>query len=138
GAQKKRYGDYWQDVEPFERNSPHMNAFNFNTPTLIIHGQQDQRVPVAHGIELFNMLQNRGVPSRLVYYPDENHWILKPQNSLFWYETKRKWLEQYVTPGPGGSATAAPAQTEPTPSSHPETTKTTGSQTRKAPSWHKT
>ena len=59
------------------------------------------RVPVNHGFELFNTLQNRGVPSKLVYFPDENHWILKPQNSLFWYETKRKWLEQYVKPGPG-------------------------------------
>ena len=70
----------------------------------MIHGQLDQRVPVNHGLELFNVLQNRGVPSKLVYFPDENHWILKPQNSLFWYETKRQWLEKYVRPGPGEPA----------------------------------
>jgi dipeptidyl aminopeptidase/acylaminoacyl peptidase len=101
GASKKRFGEYWEDFERFQRNSPHMNAANFNTPTLVIHGQLDLRVPVNHGLELFNTLQNRGVPSRFVYFPDENHWILKPQNSLFWYDTKRKWLEQYVKPGPG-------------------------------------
>ena len=100
GASKKRFGEFWEDFERFHRNSPHMSAANFRTPTLVIHGQQDLRVPVNHGIELFNTLQNRGVPSQFVYFPDENHWILKPQNSLFWYETKRKWLEKYVPPGP--------------------------------------
>src|SRR5690606_27406929 len=100
GASKRRHGEFWDDVETFERNSPHMYAAQFRTPTLVIHGQRDLRVPVNHGFELFNTLQNRGVPSRLVYFPDENHWVLKPQNSLFWYETKRKWLEQYVKPGP--------------------------------------
>jgi dipeptidyl aminopeptidase/acylaminoacyl peptidase len=54
---------------------------------------------VNHGIELFNTLQKRGVPSRLVYYPDENHWILKPQNSLFWYTEVRTWVEKYAPPG---------------------------------------
>ncbi|MDY6949685.1 MAG: prolyl oligopeptidase family serine peptidase, partial [Pseudomonadota bacterium] len=110
GADRKRYGEYWQDVERFARNSPHTFAENFNTPTLVIHGQLDRRVPVNHGLELFNTLQNRGVPSKLVYFPDENHWILKPQNSLFWYETHRQWLEKYVRPGPAdaGAVPAAP------------------------------
>jgi dipeptidyl aminopeptidase/acylaminoacyl peptidase len=111
GAFKKRFGEYWQDFERFNRNSPHAGAANFNTPTLVIHGQLDLRVPVNNGIELFNVLQNRGVPSKLVYFPDENHWILKPQNSLFWYETKREWLKQYVAPGPGETV-AAPQQKE--------------------------
>jgi dipeptidyl aminopeptidase/acylaminoacyl peptidase len=100
GSSKKRFGEFWDDFERFERNSPHMSAQHFRTPTLVIHGQQDLRVPVNHGIELFNTLQTRGVPSQLVYFPDENHWVLKPQNSLFWYETKRQWLEKYVQPGP--------------------------------------
>ena len=104
GAEKSRFGEYWQDVERFARNSPHTFASNFNTPTLVIHGQLDMRVPVNHALELFNVLQNRGVPSRLVYFPDENHWVLKPQNSLFWYQTKRQWLEKYVRPGPGAPA----------------------------------
>jgi hypothetical protein len=55
------------------------------------------------------VLQNRGVPSRLVYFPDENHWILKPQNSLFWYETHRQWLEKYVPPGPGEASAVSAA-----------------------------
>jgi dipeptidyl aminopeptidase/acylaminoacyl peptidase len=112
GAEKKRFGEFWEDVERFARNSPHTFAANFNTPTLVIHGQLDQRVPVNQGIELFNVLQNRGVPSKLVYFPDENHWILKPQNSLFWYETSRQWLEKYVRPGPGDASavSATPSQ----------------------------
>jgi dipeptidyl aminopeptidase/acylaminoacyl peptidase len=77
----------------------------------VIHGQLDRRVPVNHGIELFNTLQNRGVPSKFVYFPDENHWVLKPQNSLFWYETKRQWLAQYAKPGPGAASPAPTAQT---------------------------
>jgi dipeptidyl aminopeptidase/acylaminoacyl peptidase len=120
GAMKKRYGEHWQDPERYQRNSPHMNAAAFDTPTLVIHGQLDQRVPVSHGIELFNPLQNRGVPSKFVYFPDENHWVLKPQNSLFWYETQRQWLGQYLEPGPGAPASVpateptGPSQIEPT------------------------
>jgi dipeptidyl aminopeptidase/acylaminoacyl peptidase len=76
--------------------SPHTAAANFNTPTLVIHGQLDMRVPVNHGFELFNTLQTRGVPSKLVYFPDENHWVLKPQNSLFWYQTTQDWLDKYI------------------------------------------
>lgn len=108
-TRQERYGEFWKDFDRINRNSPHMNAANFNTPTLIVHGQQDLRVPVNHGFELFNTLQNRGVPSKLMYFPDENHWILKPQNSLFWYETHRQWLQQYVKPGPGAAATPEPA-----------------------------
>ncbi len=103
GAIKKRYGEFWEDLERFNRNSPHMGAANFKTPTLVIHGQQDYRVPVNHAMELFNTLQNRGVPSKLVVFPNENHWILQPQNSLFWYETVQKWLQQHVKPGPGAA-----------------------------------
>ena len=90
----------------WQATSPHMQAANFNTPTLVIHGQQDLRVPVNHAIELFQTLQIRGVPSRLIYYPNENHWILRPQNSVFWYAEVRRWIEAFATPGPG----APPAQ----------------------------
>ena len=88
-----------------------MNAANFKTPTLVIHGQQDFRVPVNHAMELFNTLQNRGVPSKLLLYPNENHWILQPQNSLFWYDTVRTWLGQYVAPGPAAVDPAAAGPT---------------------------
>lgn len=99
GAEKERFFDFWDRPEEFARYSPHTAAANFSTPTLVIHGQLDRRVPVNHGIELFNTLQKRGVASKLVYFPDENHWILKPQNSLFWYETVRQWLARYAPPG---------------------------------------
>ncbi len=107
GAEKPRFNYFWEKPEAFALNSPHTFAANFNTPTLVIHGQLDLRVPVNHGIELFNTLQSKGVPSRLVYFPDENHWILKPQNSLFWYRTVREWLARYVPPDGHASTTAA-------------------------------
>ena len=99
GAERERFFNFWDKPEEFARYSPHTSAGSFNTPTLIIHGQLDMRVPVNHGFEIFNILQKRGVPSKLVYFPDENHWVLKPQNSLFWYQTTRDWLEQYAPPG---------------------------------------
>ena len=100
GAEKSRFFEAWERPEESARYSPHSNAGHFNTPTLVIHGQLDQRVPLNNGLELFNILQLRGVPSRLVYYPDENHWILKRQNSLFWYEETKNWLARYVPAGP--------------------------------------
>ncbi len=100
GAEKNRFFEAWERPEEWARYSPHSNAGHFNTPTLVTHGQLDQRVPLNNGFELFQILQLRGVPSRLVYYPDENHWILKRQNSLFWYEETKNWLARYVPAGP--------------------------------------
>ncbi len=100
GGGKERFFNFWEKPEEFQKYSPHSSAGNFNTPTLIIHGQLDLRVPVNHSLELFNTLQKRGVPSKLVYFPDENHWILKPQNSLFWYQAVRDWVATYAAPGP--------------------------------------
>jgi dipeptidyl aminopeptidase/acylaminoacyl peptidase len=99
GAVKPRFYNYWEKPEEFARISPHTMAANFKTPTLIIHNQMDMRVPVNNGIELFNTLQSKGVPSKLVYFPDENHWVLKPQNSIFWYHTVQDWLAKYAEPG---------------------------------------
>lgn len=96
---KERFFNFWEKPEEFEKYSPHMSAGNFKTPTLIIHNQLDLRVPVNHGIELFHTLQKRGVPSKLVYFPDENHWVLKPQNSLFWYSTFKDWVQTYAPAG---------------------------------------
>jgi dipeptidyl aminopeptidase/acylaminoacyl peptidase len=98
GASQRRHGEFWEKPGHYEKSSPHMGAANFETPTLVIHGQLDYRVPLNHGIELFNILQNRGVRSRLVYYPDENHWILKPNNSLRWYQEKKDWLAEFLQP----------------------------------------
>ncbi len=70
----------------------------------MIHGQNDLRVPVGQGFELYRTLQTRGVESRLVYYPDENHWVLKRGNSLHWYGEVRAWVERFASPGPKAAA----------------------------------
>jgi dipeptidyl aminopeptidase/acylaminoacyl peptidase len=99
GAEQGRFYEFWEKPAEFMKGSPHSSAANFNTPTLVIHGLLDRRVPVNHGLELFNTLQKRGVPSKFLYFDDENHWILKPQNSLFWYQTVRDWITSYAPPG---------------------------------------
>jgi dipeptidyl aminopeptidase/acylaminoacyl peptidase len=71
---------------------------NFKTPTLVTHGEIDYRVPVGQGQQLFTALQQMKIPSKLVQFPDEGHWILKPQNSQFWYSTVLDWLAQYTKP----------------------------------------
>jgi dipeptidyl aminopeptidase/acylaminoacyl peptidase len=100
GAGQRRFGEHWEQPELYAQVSPHTGAGNFDTPTLVIHGEEDYRVPLNHGIELFHTLQNRGVPSRFVYYPNENHWVLNAQNSIHWYHTKRDWLKEYIGSGP--------------------------------------
>jgi dipeptidyl aminopeptidase/acylaminoacyl peptidase len=96
-AEMPRFGGFWEGENraALERNSPHLSAANFKTPTLVIHGQTDLRVPVNHGMEMYQTLLMKNVPSRYVYYTDENHWVLKPQNSVFWYSQVRNWIEQH-------------------------------------------
>ena len=89
------HGIPWQDAD-FEKFSPHRFAANFKTPNLIIHGEQDFRVPVSEGLSLFTLLQRKGVPSKLLYFPDEGHWVLKPQNSELWHRTIFEWLDDYL------------------------------------------
>lgn len=96
----QRFGPYWENPDHYREQSPHYYAANFNTPSLVIHGQNDLRVPVGQGFELFRTLQTRGVDSRLVYYPDENHWVLKRGNSIHWYGEFQNWVEKYAEPGP--------------------------------------
>jgi dipeptidyl aminopeptidase/acylaminoacyl peptidase len=93
-----RFGDFWEH-DIYNEISPHYYAGTFNTPALIIHGQLDYRVPVGQAFEIFRTLQHRGIDSRLIYYPNENHWILKPNNSLYWYEQVREWIAKYAEPG---------------------------------------
>lgn len=92
-------GTPWANPEMYTKWSPHMFVKNFNTPTLVIHGELDYRVPYTEGLQLFTALQRQGVDSRLLVYPDEGHWILKPQNSELWYDTTLAWLDKYLTPG---------------------------------------
>jgi dipeptidyl aminopeptidase/acylaminoacyl peptidase len=63
---------------------------------LVIHGGQDFRVPLTQGLGTFNALQRRGIAGKLLYFPDENHWVLKPQNSILWHETVIAWLDQWL------------------------------------------
>ncbi|MBU1311800.1 MAG: S9 family peptidase, partial [Gammaproteobacteria bacterium] len=94
-----RFGGYWQNPDIYKSISPHYHADKFNTPTLVIHGQLDYRVPVGQGFELFRTLQTRGVESRMIYFPDENHWILKPNNSIYWYNQVKDWMTKFAAPG---------------------------------------
>lgn len=91
-------GPYWEgnNKQQFEKWSPMNYVQNFKTPTLVIHGEQDFRVPVMEGINLFQVLQRRGVPSKFLYYPDEGHWILKPQNGQLWYKEVHQWFDQWL------------------------------------------
>ncbi|MCG8369727.1 MAG: S9 family peptidase [Proteobacteria bacterium] len=97
---EQRFGPYWETPEIYQELSPHLYAGRFETPSLVIHGQNDLRVPVGQAFELFRALQLREVESRLVYYPDENHWILTRANSLHWYDEVRQWVERFAAPGP--------------------------------------
>ena len=95
----ERFGHYW-DNDIYREISPHYYAENFNTPALLSHGLTDLRVPVGQSFELFRTLQARGVESELIYFPDENHWILKPNNSVYWYNQVQQWVERWAEPGP--------------------------------------
>jgi dipeptidyl aminopeptidase/acylaminoacyl peptidase len=81
---------------PFRKWAPMMSAKNFKTPTLVIHGQLDYRLDVSEGFQLFDTLQLLKVPSKMLYFPDEGHWVLKPQNSQLWYKTVNDWVDQWT------------------------------------------
>ena len=89
-------GTPWGDVEGLQRHNPMFYAKNFKTPTLVIHGELDYRVPLGNGLELYGVLQAQGVPSRLVVFPDENHWVLKPQNAIYWHWEMQSWLARHI------------------------------------------
>jgi dipeptidyl aminopeptidase/acylaminoacyl peptidase len=85
----------WKNRELYRKWSPHMFAANFKTPTLVVHGQNDYRLDVSQGFDLFTTLQRLKVPSKMLYFPDEGHWVLKPQNSRLWYKTVNDWVDQW-------------------------------------------
>jgi dipeptidyl aminopeptidase/acylaminoacyl peptidase len=96
GLARARGAEVWEDPDAVYRWSPSHHYANYVTPTLVIHGEKDYRVPINQGLELYGVLKAKGVDARLVYFPDENHWILKPQNSLYWYEEVLGWLNRYL------------------------------------------
>ena len=92
-------GTPWNNSGTYDKWSPHKYAGEFGkykTPTLVIHGELDFRVPYTEGLQMFTALQRQGVPSKLLIFPDEGHWILKPQNSELWYQTFLDWLATYL------------------------------------------
>lgn len=89
-------GTPWDNPEGYEKHNPVNHVANWETPMLVIHGARDYRVVDTQGIATFNALQRKGIPSRLLYFPDENHWVLQPHNSILWHETVIDWLDKWV------------------------------------------
>ena len=89
-------GTPWTNRAMYRRWSPHLFAANFKTPTLVVHGQLDYRLDLSEGLQLFTTLQRLGVPSKMLYFPDEGHWVMKPQNSRLWYKTVNQWVDTWV------------------------------------------
>jgi len=97
---KEMGANYWDDMAKVHSQSPHAFAAHMRTPTLVIHGALDYRVPDAQGLAYYNTLKAQGVDARLLWFPDENHWVLKPRNSKLWYAEFFDWLKRHDTGGP--------------------------------------
>jgi dipeptidyl aminopeptidase/acylaminoacyl peptidase len=89
-------GPYWANPESYEAHNPAAHVEEWRAPMLVIHGGLDFRVPETQGLAAFTALQRRGIPSRFLYFPEENHWVLSPANSLLWHETVLDWLERWI------------------------------------------
>jgi dipeptidyl aminopeptidase/acylaminoacyl peptidase len=89
-------GTPWDNPKNYEKHNPANFIKNWKTPMLVVHGGQDFRVVETQGIGSFNVLQRRGIPSRFLYFPDENHWVLKPANSILWHDTVIAWLDKWL------------------------------------------
>ena len=89
-------GTPWDGLEAIDRWNPARFARDMVTPMLVIHGGKDYRVVDTQGISTFNAAQRLGIPSKFLYFPDENHWVLKPANSILWHETVLEWLDRWT------------------------------------------
>ncbi len=89
-------GTPWDNPEGYEEHNPINFVKNWQTPMLVVHSALDFRVVETQGIAVFTTLQRKGIPSKLLYFPDENHWVLKPQNSILWHNTVLDWLDQWT------------------------------------------
>ena len=89
-------GTPWDNPRSYEKHNPANFIKNWKTPMLVVHGGQDFRIVVAQGLGTFNVLQRLDIPSKLLYFPDENHWVLKPANSILWHDTVLAWLDKWV------------------------------------------
>jgi dipeptidyl aminopeptidase/acylaminoacyl peptidase len=97
-------GTPWTNPTTYRKWSPNLSVTKFKTPTLVVHGQLDYRLDLSEGLQLFTTLQLRKVPSKMLYFPDEGHWVLKPQNGRLWYKTVNDWVDQWVSATPIKSA----------------------------------
>ncbi|NTV73830.1 MAG: S9 family peptidase, partial [Holophaga sp.] len=86
----------WENPEGYAKVNPIEFVKNWKTPMLVIHGMKDYRIPYAQGLATFTALQRKGIPSKLLVFPDENHWVLKPANSLQWHENVLGWLDRWL------------------------------------------
>jgi len=91
-------GTPWQQPQNYERFNPMTHVGDWKVPMLIIHSAKDYRIPLSQGLGAFTALQRRGVPSQFLTFPDENHWVLKPRNSLEWHRTVEAWLKKWTSP----------------------------------------
>ena len=108
-------GPYWKNEAVFgeyQQFSPHRFVNNWETPLLVIHNEKDFRVPVTQGMEAFTAAQVEGVPSRFLYFPDEGHWVQKPQNSVLWHRVFFEWLDRFVKSPQPATKQPSPADGE--------------------------
>ena len=93
-------GPFWDSSNPVVQwsyaNSPHKFVQNWDTPILVIHGEKDYRIVASQGMQAFNAAKLLGVPARYLYFPEENHWVLSPQNGILWQRTFKDWLDRYL------------------------------------------
>ena len=89
-------GTPWENPEGYLKHNPIDHIKNWKTPMLVIHGGMDYRVTDNHGMSTFTTLQRKGIPSKFLHFPDENHWVLKPANSILWHETVIGWLDEWT------------------------------------------
>jgi dipeptidyl aminopeptidase/acylaminoacyl peptidase len=98
GLQQEFKGTPWENPQALVSQAPATYAKNFKTPMLVIHGEQDFRVDLGQGLAMFQVLQAKHVPSKLLVFQEENHWVLKPADNIFWYHTVLDWLDEWVKP----------------------------------------
>jgi len=89
-------GTPWENPQGYAKVNPIDFVKNWKTPTLVVHGMKDFRIPYSEGLATFTVLQRKGIPSKLLVFPDENHWVLRPANSILWHETVLGWLDQWL------------------------------------------
>jgi dipeptidyl aminopeptidase/acylaminoacyl peptidase len=95
GRERSLGGQPWDGLEEVDAMNPMRFASGFKTPMLVVHGERDFRVPVTQGLAIYNVLKAKGVPARLLCFPDENHWVLKPRNARLWHQECYGWLARW-------------------------------------------